>query len=225
MRGPDVPVARSPRSAHHLPRSAAGLGQARRDRARAGCAPGGHRLRRDRLGQDHAVAEDLPRTRPRPGCRRPRADRPHAAAAPGRDQCRQAHRRGVEHPAGRGRRLPGALPGPPAARRQRQADDRRHPAGRDAVRPAAAPVRHGHRRRSARAQPQHRLPARPPAADPAAPPRPEGRRDLGDDRRRALRPPLRERAGPGAGRAGQRPALPGRAALAAVRGAARPRPR
>ena len=45
-----------------------------------------------------------------------------------------------------------------------QADDRRHPAGRDPARPAAAPLRHDHHRRGARAQPQHRLPARLPQA-------------------------------------------------------------
>ena len=39
-------------------------------------APGRHRVRRDRLGQDDAAAEDLPRRRPR----RARAHRPHAAA-------------------------------------------------------------------------------------------------------------------------------------------------
>ena len=50
----------------------------------------------------------------------------------------------------------------------RAADDRRPAAGRDPPRPAAAPLRHGDRRRGARAQPQHRLPARLPRADPAA---------------------------------------------------------
>ena len=39
-------------------------------------------------------------------------------------------------------------------------DDRRPAARRDPARPAAAPLRHDHRRRGARAQPQHRLPAR-----------------------------------------------------------------
>jgi hypothetical protein len=58
-------------------------------------------------------------------------------------------------------------------------------------RPAASRLRHHHRRRGARAQPQHRFPARPPAPDPAAPARPEGHRHLGDDRRRALRQSLR----------------------------------
>src|SRR5438067_2051648 len=46
------------RSVDHLPRIAAGLRPARRDRTRAGRAPGHRRLRRDGLWQDHAAAED-----------------------------------------------------------------------------------------------------------------------------------------------------------------------
>ena len=38
-----------------------------------------------------------------------------------------------------------------------QGDDRRHPADRDAARPAAAALRHADHRRGARAQPEHRL--------------------------------------------------------------------
>ncbi|MCK7500902.1 MAG: hypothetical protein MZW92_70070 [Comamonadaceae bacterium] len=98
--------------------------------------------------------------------------------------------------AGRGGRLQGALPGPAAARRLGQADDRRHPARRDAERPAAARLRHADHRRGARAQPQHRLPARLPAAAAAAAARPEGRRHLGHHRRRALRAALRVGDGP-----------------------------
>ena len=49
----------------------------------------------------------------------------------------------------------------------RAADDRRPAARRDPARPAAAPLRHDHHRRGARAQPQHRLPARLPRAAPA----------------------------------------------------------
>ena len=48
-------------------------------------------------------------------------------------------------------------------------------------------LRHDHHRRGARAQPQHRLPARLPEAAAAQAPRPEGHRHLGDDRHRALR--------------------------------------
>ena len=75
-----------------------------------------------------------------------------------------------------------------------QADDRRHPARRDPARPAAAALRHADPRRGARAQPQHRLPARLPARAAAPPPRPQGDRHLGDDRAGALRRALR--AGP-----------------------------
>ena len=154
--------------------------------------------------------------RPRPRQRR-RPDRPHAAAPDRRVERRQADRRGAEDAARRGRRLQGALPGPALGRRQRQAHDRRHPARRDAERPAAARLRHDHRRRGARAQPQHRLPARPPAPDPAAPARPARHRHLGDDRRRPLRQPLRGRWRAGAGDPGLGAALSGRDPLAAVR--------
>ncbi len=75
-----------------------------------------------------------------------------------------------------------------------QADDRRHPARRDAARPPPAALRHPHPRRGARAQPQHRLPARVPARAAAAPPRPQGDRHVGDHRARAVRRALRWRA-------------------------------
>ena len=75
-----------------------------------------------------------------------------------------------------------------------QADDRRHPAGRDPARPDAARLRHAHHRRGPRAQPQHRLPARLPQAAAAPPARPEGDRHLGHHRPAALRRPLRRRA-------------------------------
>ena len=57
-------------------------------------------------------------------------------------------------------RLQGALLRQALGRHLHQADDRRHPARRDAGRPAAQGLRHDHHRRSARAQPQHRFPAR-----------------------------------------------------------------
>ena len=71
-------------------------------------------------------------------------------------------------------------------RHRDQVHDRRHPARRDPVRPLAVGLRHDHRRRGARAQPQHRFPARLPQAAAAQAPRPEGHRHLGDDRHRAL---------------------------------------
>jgi hypothetical protein len=52
--------------------------------------------RRDRLGQDHAAAEDLPRSR----ARRRWRDRPYAAAAHRRARGGGAHRRGAEGVAG-----------------------------------------------------------------------------------------------------------------------------
>jgi hypothetical protein len=71
--------------------------EARRDRRGHQKAPGGHRLRRDRLGQDHAAAEDLPRAR----ARRQRPDRPHPAAPHRRPRHRHAHRPGTEERARR----------------------------------------------------------------------------------------------------------------------------
>ena len=70
---------------------------------------------------------------------------------------------------------------------------------RDPARPHAAPLRHGDRRRGARAQPQHRLPARPPRADPPEAARPEADHHLGDDRSAPLRAALR-RGRPGRSR-------------------------
>ena len=94
------------------------------------------------------------------------------------------------------------------------ADDRRPPAGGDPARQAAQALRHGHRRRGARAVAEHRLPARLPGARAAAAARPEGDHHVGDDRPAALQPPLRGRAGGG----GERPHLSGRGAPPAGRG-------
>ena len=98
-----------------------------------------------------------------------------------------------------------------------QADDRRHPARGDPARPLAVRLRHDHRRRGARAQPQHRLPAGLPRAPRAAPPRPARGDHLRDDRRRALRPALRQRGPAGAGDRGVGPHVSGRGALPAAR--------
>jgi hypothetical protein len=152
------------------------------------------------------------------------ADRPHPAAAHRRLQRGQAHRRGTQDTAGRCGGLQGALPGPPVQGRLRQADDRRHPARRNADRPRPARLRHHHHRRGARAQPEHRLPARLPAPAAAAPARPQGGRDLRHHRRRPFRALLRLGQGPGAGAHGLGPHLSGGGALAPVRGKPRLRP-
>ena len=50
---------------HLLPARAAGLSAPRRHRRRDPRPPGRHRRRRDRVGEDHPAAEDLPRAGPR----------------------------------------------------------------------------------------------------------------------------------------------------------------
>ncbi len=144
-------------------------------------------------------------------------DRPHAAAPDRRLERRAPHRAGTGHAAGPGGRLQGALHRPDAPRRAHQADDRRHPAGRNAYRSAVARLRHDHHRRGARTQPEHRFPARLPAPAAAAAPRPEGDRHVGHDRRRALRAALRARRRTGAGAARVGPPVSGRGALPSVR--------
>ena len=67
-------------------------------------------------------------------------------------------------PLGERGRLRRALQRPHERGHARPADDRRPAAGRDPARPAAAPLRHDHHRRGARAEPEHRLPARLPAS-------------------------------------------------------------
>ncbi len=150
-------------------------------------APGGRRRRRDRVGQDHAAAEDLPRARPR----HPRHHRAHPAAPARRPHRRPAHRRRTGHAARRRRRLHRPVHRPGQRPHAGQADDRRHPARRDPARPPAAALRHPDPRRGARAQPQHRLPARLSARAAAAPARPQGDRHVGDHRARTVRRALR----------------------------------
>ena len=119
----------------------------------------------------------------------------------------------------RGRRLRGALQRPLGRGHARAAHDRRPAARRDPARPAAAPLRHDHRRRGARAQPQHRLPARLPASA-SCPQRPDLKLVITsatiDPERFAA--PLRRRAG----RRGLRPHVPGRGPLPAGRRGGRP---
>ena len=72
----------------HLPRPSRQRA-ARRPRQGDHRAPGGRRGRRDGIRQDHAAAQDLPRTRPR----HPRHHRPHAASPARRAHRRPTHRR------------------------------------------------------------------------------------------------------------------------------------
>ena len=146
-----------------------------------------------------------------------RADRPHAAAPHRRLGVASADRPGAGTPLGEHVGYKVRFNDTLSAGRLDQADDRRHPAGRDADRSAAAGLRHDHHRRGARAQPEHRLPARLPEAAAAAPARPEGHHHLGDHRRRALRAPLRQRRQAGAGDRGLGPPVSGRGALPAGR--------
>ncbi len=202
------------RARHLLSARAAGQrpprGPARCDRR----APGRGRRRRDRFGQDHPAPQDLPRAR----ARRPRRHRPHAAAAARRPDRRRAHRRRAGRLARRRGRVLRALQRPVGPGHARPAHDRRAPARGDVERPAAAPLRHDHRRRGARAEPQHRLPARLPQADPPGAAGPEGRHHVRDDRPRPLRRALRRRAG----RRGVGPHVPRRGPPPAGRGGDRP---
>ena len=198
---------------HHLSRGTAGLGPARGHRTRNPRAPDRHRQRRDGLGEDHAVAEDLPDA----GTRRGGRDWSHAAAPHCRVECRATDRAGAGHAARRRGRLQGALQRRDAAGRFGQADDGRHPARRVSGRPAAHAVRHADHRRGARALAQHRLSARLSQAAAAAPARSESDHHFGDDRCRALRAALRIRGGACSGYRGVRTAVPGRGALPAGR--------
>ena len=112
----------------HLPAGAAGQRGARTTARGDPRPPGRRRRRRDRLGQDDAAAEDLPRA----GARRARRDRPHAAAPD-----RGAHGRRADRATswasqlGERGRLRGALQRPLARGHARAADDRRPAARRD----------------------------------------------------------------------------------------------
>ncbi|KAF1855554.1 hypothetical protein Lal_00004301, partial [Lupinus albus] len=189
------------RAAHALRRRPAHRRQARRDQGRAGETPGAGDRRRDRFGQDHPVAEDLPGDRPR----HPRPDRPHPAAPAGRAQRGNPRGRGDRHAPGRTGGLPGALRGPVQRAQPDQADDRRHPPGRDPARPPARALRHDHRRRGPRAEPEHRLPPGLPEDPAATAPGPEADHHLGDHRPGALFQALRRCAH----RRSLRPHLPG----------------
>jgi ATP-dependent helicase HrpA len=103
---------------------------------------------------------------------------------------------GAGDAAGRGGRLQGALPGPAVADASVKLMTDGILLAETQTDPLLKAYDTHHHRRGARAQPQHRLPARLPAPDAAAPARPEDRRDLGHHRRRALRQHFASAQGP-----------------------------
>ena len=125
-----------------------------------------------------------------------RPHRPHAAAAHRRALGRRAHRRGAEGRPRRPGRLQGALPRPG---RQPHTAIKLMTDGillaETQGDPQLRALRHDHPRRGARAQPEHRFPARLPQEAAAEAGRPEGDHHLRHDRRRALLEALRRRAG------------------------------
>ena len=100
------------RAADALPRRPAGLRPSRRHRRGDPRPPGGDRRGGDRVGEDHAAAEDLPR---RSGAGVHGDDRAHPAAADRRAQRRRADRRGARQP--RSGRPSATRCGSPTARR------------------------------------------------------------------------------------------------------------
>ena len=123
------------------------------------------------------------------GDRRP--DRPHAAPPHCRPQRGGADRRGTGLAAGPRRGLQGPLRRGPLAADLHQADDRRHPPGRDPGRPVPGPIRHDHPGRGPRAVAEHRLSHRLLEAAAAEAAGPEADHHLGHDRRGPLQRPLR----------------------------------
>ena len=109
---------------------------ARRDEIRAAIerAPGGHRLRRDRLGQDHAAAQDPARDGPRRGAAA--SATPSRGASP-RARSRRASPRSWHASSATLVGYKVRFHDKVGAAHRDQADDRRHPARRDAGRPAS----------------------------------------------------------------------------------------
>ena len=118
------------RSRNFLRPGPADLGPAGGNRRGHSRPPGGDRMRRDRLGQVDAVAEDLSGDGPR----RRRSDRPYPAATHRRAERGRTDRRGNRLAAGPRRGLQGPLLRVDRAAKLHQAHDRWHPAGRDAGR-------------------------------------------------------------------------------------------
>ena len=138
-------------------------------------------------GQVHPAAQGLPGHR----ARRPRLDRPYPTPPHRRQGTGRAHRRGDRYRTRRRGRLHHPVRRPHQRLDAGPADDRRHPAGPDRPRSRPARLRHGDHRRGARAQPQHRLPARLPRAAAAQAARPEGHHHLGHHRPGEVRRPFR----------------------------------
>ena len=180
----------------------------RRDRRTPQAKPGGHRCRRDRVGEDHAIAQGLPCGGPR----RARRHRPYAAPTPcganGGVADRQRTRRGLR----RGGGLRRAVHRPNVRADRGQGGDRRSAAQRDPARPGAQALLVRDRRRGPRTQPQRRLHPRLPETRPRAAARSEGDRHECDDRCGSLRGLFRRCAG----RGGIRARLSGRDRLRAA---------
>ena len=101
-------------------------------------APRRRRRRRDRLGQEYATAQNLPRGRPGRG-------RPHCRYAAAPRRCafhRPAYRRGTPRLLRPRCGLQNPLPRSDRTRDLHQGHDRRHPAGRDPRRSRPTRVRH-----------------------------------------------------------------------------------
>ena len=107
-------------------------------------------------------------------------DRPHAAAAPGRASAGCAGGGGIGPSRRPQRGFRGALCRSSIGRDASGAHDGRTAAGGIGFRSAAAPLRHRHRRRGARAHSQRRFVAGRAQTAAAAPPGTETHRDLGD---------------------------------------------
>ena len=127
-----------------------------------------------------------------------------------------AERRGrrARGSAGRACGLQGPLHRPGRRRHPGEGHDRRRTAGRAAQRPGAAQLRHDHRRRGSRAQPQHRFHPRLPEAAPTVAAGPAGDHHLGNYRHRAVLGSFRRRTR----NRGIRPGLPRRAQVPADNG-------
>ncbi len=142
-------------------------------------------------GKTHAAPQDLPRDGPRRG----QAHRRHPAPPDCGDQRGRARCVRARWRAEPARRLPDPLPRSHRSGHADQVHDRRDPPRGDPGRSAALGVRHDHPRRGARAQHQHRLPARAPAPHPPRAPRSARHHQLRHAGHRPLLRVLRRRAG------------------------------